>query len=134
MNRRASTLRTPNEGSIPGSRWRLLLLVSLASKASLWSDTRLLPLAGFRAFDVPSGAMEPSIIVGDRVIADLTYYRESKPKPNDLVAIQRGRTFLIKRVVATSGDIVEGEDDLVFCEGKRAEGPLPRVNLDMLCA
>jgi signal peptidase I len=116
-------LRTPSRGSIPGSRWWLLLLVPLALKASFWSDTRLLPLAGFRAFNVPSGAMEPTIIVGDRVIADLTYYRESKPKPNDVVVIQRGGAFLIKRVVASSGDTVEGKDDLVFVNGNLLKEP-----------
>jgi signal peptidase I len=110
-------LRTPSQQSIPGSRWWLLLLVPLALKASFWSDTRLLPLAGFRAFDVPTIPMEPTIIVGDRIIADLTYYRESMPKPYEVVVIQRPGTFLIRRVVAASGDTVEGKDDVVFVNG-----------------
>src|SRR5690242_19995690 len=67
--------------------------------------------------------MEPTVIVGDRVITDLTYYRESKPKPNDVVVIRRARKFFIKRVVATSGDIVEGKDDLVFVNGKLLQEP-----------
>ena len=116
-------LRTPSEGSIPGSRWWLLLLVPLALKASFWSDTRLLPLAGFRAFDVPSSAMEPTVMVGDRAIADLTCYRESKPKPSDIVVIQRTGTFLIKRVVALGGDTVEGKDDLILVNGHPLSEP-----------
>lgn len=116
-------LRTPRQGSIPGSRWWLVLLVPLALKASFWSDARLLPLAGLLAFDVPSSSMEPTIIVGDRVIVDLTCYRESKPKPNDVVVIHRAGTFLMKRVVATDGDTVEGKDDLVFVNGKLLQEP-----------
>src|SRR4029077_14520425 len=116
-------LRTPSQGSIPGSRWWLLLLVTLALKASFWSDTRLLPLAGLHAFDIPSASMEPTIIVGDRVIVDLTCYRESKPKPNDVVVIQRVGTFLMKQVVATSGDTVEGKDDLGFVNRKLRQEP-----------
>ena len=116
-------LRTPIEGSIPGSRWWLLFLLPLALRASFWSDTRLLPLAGFRAFDVPSSAMEPTVIVGDRVIADLTCYRGSKPKPSDIVVIQRGGTFLIKRVVASGGDTVEGKGSLVLVNGHPLSEP-----------
>ena len=117
------TLRTPSQRTLPGSRWWLLLLVPLAFKASFWSDTRLLPLIGFYAFDVPSSSMEPTVKVGDRVIADLTSYRDSKPKSNDVVVIQRGGTFLIKRVVATSGDTIEGKDDLVFVNGHLLKEP-----------
>jgi signal peptidase I len=67
--------------------------------------------------------MEPTVIVGDYVIADLTYYRESKPKANDVVVIQRGGTSLIKRVMATVGDTVEGKDDLVFVNGHLLKEP-----------
>jgi signal peptidase I len=116
-------LRTPSQGSIPASRWWLVLLLPLALKASFWSDTRLLPLAGLYAFDIPSASMEPTIVVGDRVTVDLTYYRESQPKPNDVVVIRRVGTFLMKRVVATSGDTVEGKDDLVFVNGKLLQEP-----------
>jgi len=116
-------LRTRSQGSIPGSRWWLLLLLPLALKASFWSDSRLLPLAGFHSFDVPSDAMEPTIIVGDRIVADLTCYRDSKPRPYEVVVIQRGGTFLIKRVVATSGDTIEGKDNLVFVNGSLLKEP-----------
>jgi signal peptidase I len=118
-----NTLRTPAQHTVPGSRWWLLLLVPLAFKASFWNNTRLLPLIGLHAFYVPSGAMEPTVIVGDYVIADLTYYRESKPKANDVVVIQRGGTSLIKRVMATVGDTVEGKDDLVFVNGHLLKEP-----------
>ena len=116
-------LTTPSKGSIPGSRWWLVLIVPLALKASFWSDTRLLPLAGLHAFEIPSASMEPTIIVGDRIIVDVRYSRESKPKPNDVVVIQRDGAFSIKRVVAASGDTVEGRDDLVFVNGKLLQEP-----------
>jgi signal peptidase I len=67
--------------------------------------------------------MEPTVIVGDYVIADLTYYRESKPKPSAIVVIQRGGTFLIKRVVASGGDTVEGRDSLVLVNGHPLSEP-----------
>jgi signal peptidase I len=107
-------LRTPCPQFMPGSRWWLILLVPLAFKASFWHDTRMLPVIGLRAFDVPSSSMAPTVIPGDRVVADLAYYKESKPKPKDVVIIQRNETFLIKRVVARGGDTVEGKNDLVL--------------------
>lgn len=117
------TLRTRSQRTLPGSRWWLVLLVPLAFKASFWSDTRLLPLISFYAFDVPSNAMEPTLLVGDRVIADRSSYRDSKPKPNDIVVIRRDGTFLIKRVVATSGESVEGKGDLIFVNGQLLKEP-----------
>jgi signal peptidase I len=63
------------------------------------------------------------VIVGDYVIADLTYYRESKPKPSAIVVIQRGGTFLIKRVVASGGDTVGGKDSLVLVNGHPLSEP-----------
>jgi signal peptidase I len=116
-------LRTPCPRMTPGSRWWLLLLVPLAFKASFWHDTRMLPFVGLRAYDVPSAAMAPTVIPGDRIIADLACYRESKPKPNDIVVIQRNGTFLIKRVVALGGDTVEGKDDLFFVNGRLLNEP-----------
>jgi len=116
-------LRTPCPPVMPGSRWWLFLLVPLALKASFWHDTRMLPFVGLRAYDVPSSAMAPTVIPGDRVVADLAYYRASHPKPNDIVVIQRNGTFLIKRVVALSGDTVAGQDDLVFVNGHRLNEP-----------
>lgn len=125
-------LRTPCPSIPPGSRWWLLLLVPLAFKASFWHDARMLPFAGLRAYDVPSAAMAPTVIPGDRIIADLAYYRESKPEPNDIVVIQWNGTFLIKRVVALGGDTVEGKDDLVFVNGRSLSEPYAQHARDAL--
>jgi signal peptidase I len=116
-------LRTPRPPIILGSRWWLILLVPLALKASFWYDARMLPFLGLHAYYVPSTAMAPTVIPGDRVVADLAYYRESNPKPNDIVVIQRNGTFLIKRVVAIGGDRVEGKNDLVFVNGHLLNEP-----------
>jgi len=110
-------LRTARPPFVPGSPWWLLLLVPLALKASFWYDAHMLPFLGLHAYYVPSTAMAPTVIPGDRVVADLTYYRQSNPKPNDIVVIQRNGTFLIKRVAAVGGDTVEGKEDLVFVNG-----------------
>jgi signal peptidase I len=115
-------LRTSCPPTKPGSRWWLLLLVPLAFKASSWHDTRMLPCLGLRAYDVPSTAMAPTVIPGDRIIADLAYYRESTPKPNDVVVIQRSG-FLIKRVVAIGGDTVESKDNKFFVNGRPLNEP-----------
>ena len=99
------------------------MLVPLAFKASFWHDTRMLPLVGLRAYDVPSSAMAPTVIPGDRIIADLAYYHRSNPKPSDIVVIEKDGTFLIKRVVALGGDTVTCQNDFVFVNGNRLNEP-----------
>jgi signal peptidase I len=83
----------------------------------------MLPLVGLRAYDVPSSAMAPTVIPGDRIIADLAYYHRSNPKPSDIVVIEKDGTFLIKRVVALGGDTVTCQNDFVFVNGNRLNEP-----------
>ena len=94
----------------------------------------------FQAFNVPSRSMEPSLLVGDSVIVDKLaygfYFPESSrpfysrpgPERNDVVAFILGnekkvrRTFvfdeyLIKRVVALPGDVMEVKNGVTYVNG-----------------
>jgi signal peptidase I len=61
-------------------------------------------------FRVPGNSMAPTIIEGDRIMADTSAFRNGSPRPGDLVIFRypkdRSVTF-IKRIVGLPGDKIE---------------------------
>jgi signal peptidase I len=117
------TLRTSIQDNARGSRWWLVLLLPIACITSLEHGRWLLPVAGIRAFDIPSTGMEPTVRRGDRVMVDCRQSRGSKPKPNDIVVFQKDGIFFIKRVIAVGGDTIEGVHNAIFVNGQRLNEP-----------
>lgn len=97
-------------------------------------------------YRVPSGSMEPTVQVGDRILVEKAAYglrvpateiyalHFSPPSRGDVVvllppdgdiyddAMDRATgTVLLKRVVAVGGDLVEVRSGIVMIDGKRAD-------------
>lgn len=95
------------------------LLVALAVKTWL-----------FQPFYIPSGSMEPTLLINDRV---LVAKRSTHPGRGDIIVFKRPpgvvegklNKDLIKRVIALPHETVEGRDNQVFVNGK----PLPEPYL-----
>jgi signal peptidase I len=82
-------------------------------------------------FHIPSDSMAPTLVAGDRVIANKLAYRFGEPHVGDLVVLEgpTGEVFA-KRVVAFGGQRVEIRDGVLFVDRKpRAE---PYVDHDMV--
>jgi signal peptidase I len=116
-------LRTPSQRMIQGSQWWLFVLVPISLLVSFAYSNWFLLEAGFRPFDVPSTGMEQTVLSGDRVIADLRQYRNSRPKRRDVVIFSKNGTFFIKRAIAIGGDTIEGKDGAIFVNGRRLNEP-----------
>jgi signal peptidase I len=78
---------------------------------------------GFRAFQIPSNAMENTIVKGDSIIADMWAYRRQDPKRGDIVIFRREGLYLVKRVIAVGGDTVEGDVDHIVVNGTTLDEP-----------
>jgi signal peptidase I len=88
------------------------------------------------AFTIPSGSMEPTLLVGDYLFVnrlsyvvkvpftDMVLFDTGKPKPGDTVVfrfpLDHSKDF-IKRVVAKEGDTVEIRDKVVYVNGQRID-------------
>lgn len=83
------------------------------------------------AFFVPTSAMEPNIIPGDRVIGGVLSAKLHEPERGDIIAFLspegKGQIPFLKRVVAVGGDSVEIKDGHVLINN-RPEKPVAGVN------
>jgi signal peptidase I len=111
-----------------------LILFSLRSSFADWND-------------VPSGSMEPTILVGDRIFVDKLAYdlkvpfttwhlaQWANPQRGDIVVFfsPHDGTRLVKRVVGLPGDTVELRNDRLIINGQPVQyAPLPAGISDQL--
>src|SRR3989337_1757709 len=110
-----------------------------AHRGRIWEWTKSIGLAfllalGIRtavveAFVIPSGSMEPTLQVGDRVLGNKFWFWFTMPHRQDIVIFSppasptRAAGALIKRVVAVEGEVVEVRDGQVFVNGKPVDEP-----------
>jgi len=77
-------------------------------------------------FYIPSGSMEPTLAIADRVLVNKFVYRFSTPKRGDVVVFvspEAPTTDLIKRVIATGGQTVQVKDGYVSVDGVTLDEP-----------
>lgn len=73
-----------------------------------------------QAYVIPSGSMEPTLQVGDHIYVNRIVYKFDRPAHGEVVVFDHPREHgkdLIKRVVATGGDLVEGRGGQVWVNG-----------------
>ena len=76
------------------------------------------------AFVIPSHSMYPTIVYGDRVLANKMVYTSSDPLRGDLIIFRNPdnrRQRYIKRVVAIAGDTVEIRGGVLFVNGEEIQ-------------
>jgi signal peptidase I len=94
-----------------------------------------------QAFNIPSGSMEPTLLVGDYLLVnrlsyvvkapftDTVLFTIGSPKLGDTVVFRFPRDHsknFIKRVVAKGGDTVQIRDKTVYVNGQRADDSMAR--------
>lgn len=116
------TRETPREETSL-ARW-LAELIAMVALAFLLAG--LIRTFVVQPYVVPTGSMIPTIEIGDRVIANKFVYRFADPKPGDIVVLDDPTgsvTTLIKRVIATEGQVVDLQDGHVVVDGVILDEP-----------
>ena len=88
----------------------------------------------FEPFFIPSGSMEPTLKVNDRVLVNKLSYDLHSIHRGDIVVFKKpANDFapdikdLIKRVIGLPGETISGQDGAVFINGHRLKEPwLPK--------
>jgi signal peptidase I len=82
-----------------------------------------------QAYNIPSGSMKPTLLVGDFILVNKLVYRFSEPQRGDIVVFKYPidpNIDFIKRIVALPGEQVEVRNNQVFINGK----PLPLIEVN----
>ncbi|RMH79584.1 MAG: signal peptidase I [Acidobacteria bacterium] len=74
-----------------------------------------------QAYNIPSGSMKPTLLVGDFILVNKLVYRFTEPQRGDMVVFRwpvDPRIDFIKRIVGVPGDRVQVVADRLFINGK----------------
>lgn len=105
----------------PSRFWAVLVIVIVLVGSNIVIPAALLS-SGFRAFQFPSSSMKETLDPGDRFMVDRWYYRHTPAGRGNLVVIKT-TVLIVKRVIATGGDMIESHDGIVLVNGTRVEEP-----------
>lgn len=73
------------------------------------------------AFIVPTGGMEPTIMAGDRILADKVVFRFRNPCRDEVVVFHpphRPDLVYVRRIIGIEGDNLTLSDDIIHVNGK----------------
>ena len=108
-------------------RWYWYLLFALLALGSLWSllSDRAEAL-GWETFRIPSGAMAPTLLVGDNIQTDGWAFRSSLPERGDIVVFRYpkdGKTMYVKRIIGLPGETIEYSQKGLYVSGELLDEP-----------
>jgi signal peptidase I len=105
--------------------WIYVLLVLLISVA----DAAAAPEYKIQSFYIPSGAMTPTMLVGDYLNVDKAYYRSYSAQRGDVVVFKLptdNSTDYIKRVIGLPGDHIQMKNGILYINDQ----PCPRKRIE----
>lgn len=80
----------------------------------------------FQPFYIPSGSMEPTLLINDRIIVSKLNYRITAPDRGDVIVFKypvNPKRDFIKRVIGLPGETIKIKDNKLFVDGKQLEQP-----------
>ncbi len=116
------------------NKWYIYLLIILLINSIVLVPTNFLTnkVLGFSAFKMPTGSMEPTLRIGDYLVADPKYFKKNELQRGDLVVLQYPKDptkIFIKRIIALEVEKIEIKSKQVYID----DLPFPesyKVHLD----
>ena len=110
---------------LPGkmSRWWILFGIPLHYLGFNLGFTALLFGSGFHTMKTSTSSMAPTLLEGDKLVADERYYDRHLPERLDLVIFQTPSGLFVKRVIAVGGDTIWGKEHKVYLNGQLLNEP-----------
>lgn len=108
------------------NRWYVYLALALLGHWVAPAIVKAWSAEVSQAFRIPSGSMEPTILIGDHIFVSKTDYRDREPQRGDLVVFffpEDTSRSMVSRVVAAGGDRIEIRDKRLFINGQVVEEP-----------
>jgi signal peptidase I len=110
----------------PYNKWYIYLIIILLINSIVLIPTNFLTnkVLGFNAYKMPTGSMEPTLRIGDHLVANLKYFKKNELKREDLVILQSPEDptkIFIKRIIALEGEKIEIKSKQVYIN----DVPLP---------
>ena len=124
----------PPASTKPAGRGRKVLVEWLVILAVAVLAAFLIRSFAIEPFYIPSGSMEPTLQIGDRVLVNKLSYDLHSVHRGDIVVFKKppndyspGVKDLIKRVIGLPGDTISAHDGVVFIDGRKLAEPwLPK--------
>jgi signal peptidase I len=106
----------------PFNKWYVYSIIFLIGNAAIrpwvgWTIRNHI----VRPYKISSSTMEPSLLVGDRLIADMRIYKSQKPQRGDIIIFEYPKDpskDFIKRVVGMEGEKVEIVNNKIYINDK----------------
>jgi signal peptidase I len=102
-----------------GRWWRYLVYAAVIAAIEL-PDGLLVAEPDWKAFSIPSASMEPTLDIGDRLIATTDYAEGRAPERGDVAVFKfpaDPSTDFVKRVIGLPGDTIQVTDGIVAING-----------------
>ncbi len=121
------------------NKWYIYLIIFLLSSVVIR------PLLGWtiknniaRAWKIPSSSMEPTLLVGDHLVADMRIYKSGKPKRGDIIIFEFPKDSskdFIMRAIAIEEEKVEIIRNKIYINDKMIDDPwgvfrMPRSSIE----
>ena len=113
----------------PSHVWRglsdWLKIISVAEAIGIFISKTLIVNA-----QVTSGSMEDTVMTGSRVLVSRQAYLFHEPERGDIVTFycpDEPKTEYMKRILALPGETIEGEDGVIYIDGKPLKEPYIKI-------
>lgn len=104
------------------NKWPIYLLIILLMNGAFFVPRDVAAnfasdVLGFRVYKIPAGSMEPTLLIGDFLVADTKYFKKNELQRRDLAIIQDPKDpskDFVKRVIALEGEKIEIKNKQVY--------------------